>query len=416
MGMKIVFVNQPFDAMIPPYQNSLGLWTYHLAPFLVKEHHVTVYAKRNRMQKSLHDPSGVQYRFVACLPNRVSEKLTETIRRNKDARLPGISNDLYTLDYIALIALSARLQGVDVIHVHNFTQYIPVIRALYPRAKIVLHMHSEWLSSLDYQKMKERAEKADLILGSSDYITGLIRQRYPQLGQRCKTVHNGVDASLFKKEIGGKAFSNGAEKRLLFVGRVSPEKGVHVLIEAFIRLAEQYPQLHLDLAGPVGAMPVEYIVNISDDPHVQGLVEWYKDDYGVLLKNLIPPHLRERVHFLGNIAQAQLPAYYQNADVLVNPSFSESFGMSLIEAMAAEMPVVATRVGGMVEIVEDRKTGFLIEQGSPEALADAVAALLQSDDLRAQMGMCGRQRVMEMFDWSQVANRLLGYYTSLIRV
>jgi spore coat protein SA len=411
--MKIAFVNQPFDAMIPPYQNSIGLWTYHVAPSLVQNHEVTVYAKRNRMQKAWQDPSGAQYQFVTSTPNRLFDRLVGMIAPGNDPKQPAISHELYTLDYISLIALSAHRKGVDVIHVHNFTQYIPVIRALYPKVKIVLHMSGEWLSSLHYQKMKQRAEKADLILGSSNHITNLIRQRFPELSARCKTIYNGVQVDVFQRKNGDQQKAKMGEKRLLFVGRVSPEKGVHVLINAFVRLAERYPELHLNLAGPVGAMPIEFIVKVSDDPHVINLAEWYSEDYGILLQRLIPQHLAHRVHFIGSVPQAQLPAYYQAADILVNPSFSESFGMSLVEAMATEKPVIATQVGGMVEIVEPGKTGLLIPQGSVDALADAIASLLDNDDLREQMGKNGRQRALDLFDWPQISNCLLGYYQSL---
>jgi glycosyltransferase involved in cell wall biosynthesis len=409
--MKIAIVNQPFDAMIPPYQNSIGLWTYHTAACLAISHEVTVFAKRNRMQKGWKDPSRARYRFITCAPNRISDMLARRFMPNESTTLPPIASKLYTLDYITLAALAARAQHAQIVHVHNFTQYVPVIRALYPRAKIVLHMSGEWLSSLDRRIMRERAEKADLILGASNHITRLIAQRFPELSPRCKTLYNGVRLDWFQPV--ESPIEDRAERRILFVGRISPEKGVHVLVEAFVRLAERFPNLHLDLVGPVEVMPIEYLVKTSQDPHVTRLVEWYSGDYGARLRQLIPPHLAGRVRFAGNVPQAQLPAYYQSADILANPSFSESFGMSLVEAMACGKPVVATRVGGMVEIVEPGKTGFLVEQGSSSALADALATLLEDDALRAHMGKQGRERAAALFGWEQIAHCLLEYYHNL---
>ena len=84
--------------------------------------------------------------------------------------------------------------------------------------------------------------------------------------------------------------------------------------------------------------------------------------------------------------------------------------MSLVEAMASELPVVATRIGGMVEIVQEGETGCLVEKDDPEAIATAVIQLLDDEQLRTTMGQNGRQRVRELFDWKQITARLLSLY------
>jgi glycosyltransferase involved in cell wall biosynthesis len=99
--------------------------------------------------------------------------------------------------------------------------------------------------------------------------------------------------------------------------------------------------------------------------------------------------------------------------VLINPSFSESFGMSLVEAMASGKPVVATRVGGMTEIVDDGQCGVLVPRGDPHALADAILRVVSSDETRRQMGRSGRERAVSLYSWSQIAARMLTLYEAV---
>jgi glycosyltransferase involved in cell wall biosynthesis len=88
--------------------------------------------------------------------------------------------------------------------------------------------------------------------------------------------------------------------------------------------------------------------------------------------------------------------------------------MSLAEAMASEKPVVATRVGGMQEVVEEGKTGFLVDEGDAESLANAVIRLLEDEQLRREMGKAGRERVIALFAWEQVSNQLTTLYQDLL--
>jgi glycosyltransferase involved in cell wall biosynthesis len=414
--MKIAFVNQPFDQLIPPHQNSIGLWTFHVAPQVAKTNEVLVYGKRHAYQRAWNGQENVGYHFMRpILPNRIMlERIGTPIEKVGGHKLPFYASRLYFLDYIAQVAWDLRQQKVDVAHVHNFTQFVPVIRTIAPNVKIALHMNCEWLNQLDYEVMKERIEQSDLVLGSSDYIAGKVKARYPEYSDRCDTLYNGVDVDLFHSE-NGRGKQAGTGPRLLFVGRVSPEKGVHILIEAFAQIADQFPDAELNLAGPVISLPYEYIVGISEEPEVAALARYYEEDYGITLQRMVEENnLTGRVHFLGSMAQTDLVKHYQSADILVNPSYSESFGMSLVEAMASETPVIATRVGGMVNIVDDNETGLLVERDDVEALVGALRCLLENGALRQKMGTTGRQRVIERFSWPQVARSALEKYAAVL--
>ena len=127
----------------------------------------------------------------------------------------------------------------------------------------------------------------------------------------------------------------------------------------------------------------------------------------------LPEELRAPVHFLNSVPHDELTAFYQKATMLVNPSFSESFGMSLIEAMACEKPVIASAVGGMVEIIRDKVTGGRGESGDEDALADGMISLSQDEKLCEKLGRAGRNSVKERFSWDVIVSQLVAQYASI---
>jgi glycosyltransferase involved in cell wall biosynthesis len=315
-------------------------------------------------------------------------------------------------EYSLKVARDIRKRGCNFVHISNFSQIVPIVRFLNPAVKIALHMHCEWLNQLDSRIIRRRLRKCDLVIGCSDYITDRIRRAFPQLAARCHTVYNGVDVSRFVPDK-NRAGSNGV-KRLLFVGRIWPDKGPHVLLEAFKQVTERYPQVQLELVGWKQGPPPEYVVNLSDDEQVRKLAPLYNANYSSYLGHMLPPEIAERVSFHKALAHPELAGHYRNADILVSPSvWNEPFGIPLIEAMATGIPVIATRGGGFPEIVQEGKTGLLVSRGDAEELAEAILRLLEDEDLSRSMGEAGRQRVLERFSWDTIAENLLSEYRSL---
>ncbi len=105
---------------------------------------------------------------------------------------------------------------------------------------------------------------------------------------------------------------------------------------------------------------------------------------------------------------------YSHAAVFCCPSVYEPFGLINLEAMACEAPVVASAVGGILEVVEDGKTGLLVPPAQPAALAEALVRVLKSPDLARDMGKAGRRRVEEKFSWASVAERTEQVYAEAI--
>jgi glycosyltransferase involved in cell wall biosynthesis len=307
-----------------------------------------------------------------------------------------------------------RLQGwLRLISIYK--QFL--IRAFNPSIKIVLHTHDEWLNQLDMTMLNKRLARVDLVVGCSEYLTRKVRDRFPWLANRCKTIFNGVDTVRFSKPIDGRSETRHYQK-LLFVGRVSPEKGLHVLLEAFKEVVKRSPDVQLDIIGPESVALPGLFINLSNDRRVRALRQFYSGTrYFSQLKDRLSEEIKERVFFTERfIEQSALVHYYLDADLLINPSFVESFGMCLLEAMATELPVIATRIGGMPEVVEDGETGLLVEPNDVTALASAILFLLKDQESRRSMGHAGRQRALETFSWEQTTKNLFLLYQNICSV
>lgn len=395
------------DQIAPPSMNSIGIWSNEIARCLAHSgHQVTVYARRGRSrQNEIGD--GVRTRYIPSLPNRWQRALIHRLYRDRlTPEKPFFASPLYFLDYALQIALDLRLRGAKIAHLQNFSQFAPILRAFNPGMQIGLHMRCEWLTQLDERTIDRRLRAVDHIFGISEYITEKIRQRFPQHAHKCQTLYNGVDVRQFTPS---EQPLNGT-RRLLMMGRISPEKGVHVMLAAFPEIARRFPEVHLDLVGSQKKASKEYIVSLSDQAQVSELERFYHVGYIKALHRMIPEDLQDRVHFTGYVHYTQILDYYQQAYLLVNASLSESFGRSLIEANACGVPVVAARTGGMVEVVAPGQSGLLVPPDDPARLAEAIIQLLEDPALRQRMSASSRQYVQARYTWPRIAERLVEAY------
>ena len=196
-----------------------------------------------------------------------------------------------------------------------------------------------------------------------------------------EVVHYGIAARPDAAPYGGR------EPRLVCVGRLIPVKGHAVLLRALARARETVPELALDLAG---TGPLE----------------------GELRALAASLGLDDAVRFLGYVAPVQ-PAIERAAAVVV-PSLGEGFGLVALEAMERVRPVVATRVGGLPEIVRDGETGLLVPPNDAEALARAFVELASDLDRAAALGVAGRERVEREFSEERCAERTEAIYRAAL--
>ena len=417
--MKLSFVNQPWTIAAPPTgSDSTGIWSYQVSFYLNKHHQIIYYGCKdtlspNNFRRNFNSNHQIEYRAISPtidnwlkIPKKIASKF------NSNAKLPYFGSAWFNFGYGWQIAKDTAKSNCEIIHIHNFSQFVPIIRARNPSAKIILHLHCEWVNRLNRDAIAPRLAKTDLIISCSNYVTNKIKHRFPEYAGICRTVNNGVDANYFVPSPPNLIRGDG-NIQLLFVGRISPEKGIHDLIDAFIKITEKYPQAVLTIAGPHLIVAKEFLFDLQHEPEVQALKPFYSLNYLEYIKSKIPTHLASQVVFTGSLPQQELLPYYQKADVVINPSLSEAFGMSLVEAMATQTPVIATRIGGMTEIVDDGVTGLLSEPGNPQALAEATVEIISNPERARAMGIAGRSKVLQCYCWSKIAESLVDTYTDI---
>ncbi len=418
---RIAIVCQPWDNVAPQNSSSIPVIAYQLAQKFADGWHVTLYGRRGRGQKRREfDGKNIEFiRFtVFQKPQSLAEVLLGILVCYKKGCFPYVISYFYHLFYILRVAVSIRASKSDVVLVFNFVQFTKIIKMLNPTVKICLHMQCEWLS--DFAAASERRLRAvDLIFGCSDYVTEQIRTSFPAMAARCHTVYNGVDPALFRPKRDLPAQGDRAE-RLLYVGRLSSEKGVHVLVQAFKLLIQNHPGLKLDLVGAADAPKYIYSCPDLQDPAIAS----YQRFFGETLFDMVRRQLilrnrsylndlaseiagDDRIIFRGAVEHADTIDFYRGAALVVIPSvWHEPFGIPTVEAMACGVPVVSTFSGGIPEIVDPGRTGILVARGDVRELALAIGRLIDNPVLARAMGEAGRERVTEHFSWDVVSRRL----------
>jgi len=125
--------------------------------------------------------------------------------------------------------------------------------------------------------------------------------------------------------------------------------------------------------------------------------------------------ISDNILFCPEVPFDKLPEYYRKIDIFVVPSLIESFGVVAVEASACGIPIVASDVGGLPEIVSNDKTGFLVPPKNPEAIACKLELLINKPDLRTKMGIAARQLVLKKYDWQQNALQMEKLYKQIIK-
>jgi glycosyltransferase involved in cell wall biosynthesis len=397
----MAFVSQHFDLLLPPDQTSVGIWTREVSRRLRAD--VTVIARRPRGMSNHTTTDGTRMEFLRCAPCWVWARAAQAWGHLLPAARPLFAHAAYASDYYYRALQRLRAVAPDVIHLQNFPLLAPAIRRAVPGAALVLHMHSDWLAQLDRVAIRRSLAAVDVVAGCSGHVISAALARFPETNLEFAVLPNGAsvtrDAPCECRE----------PQRVVFIGRISPEKGIHTLLEAWPQVAAACPSARLEIVGPPAETPREFLIDLSEDMEVRGLARFYRGgadfrgSYVAALQAMVPPHLANTVTFVGHEPHQRVLERCARAALLVNPSLSESFGMSLIEALAAETPIVATKIGGMPEIVHATEGGLLVKHNDPEHLAGAIIRVLRDPKLAREMGSRGRRRVAELYSWERVA-------------
>jgi glycosyltransferase involved in cell wall biosynthesis len=284
--------------------------------------------------------------------------------------------------------LLTALAGADLVHTHHMRSAPSRLSALRARAA---HQH---VVVTDHGLQGD--SWAGLLPRLFDRFLAVSAFSARELGappERTRLIYGGADPRRFAPEPAG------SRRGVLFVGRITPHKGVDRLIAALP------PSAELSIAGSTG--------------HDPALPE---RDYPVLLRRMAEGRT---VRFLGPVGEEALPDLYRRAVVLVLPSVartcygravrvSELLGLAVLEAMASGTPVIASRIGGLPEVVRHGETGFLVEPGDVGELRERLIEVLSKPALAARLGRNARELAEHRFTWQACADRCLAAYRELL--
>ena len=238
-------------------------------------------------------------------------------------------------------------------------------------------------ASIERANEKYVLSKIPNIIVTSPHSNDVIRN---MTNSKIYVIPNGIDFDEIQKI---RAEDQLKHPAILFVGTYGKVKGIDVLLNAVPIVRKEIPNLHVYIAGKSG----------SENENLKKLVKAL--------------NIEENVTFLGFISGDEKYAYYKSADIYVQPSRYETFGVVLLEAMACGKPVIASRVGGIPFVVEDGKNGLLFESENVEELAEKVILLLRDEELRTKMGEAGRERA-KRFTWERSAEMTVEVYKEVI--
>jgi glycosyltransferase involved in cell wall biosynthesis len=433
--LRIAFVSQPRDpiATSGPQRGSVAIVLGELARRLARRHEVLVLAPR-RPGEAPEAATAEGVRVVRLAPPAARlHRLLEAVDGLVSGTRPHMARSLYFAGYPRRLARPLAAFRPDLVHVMCVAPFLPALARLLPGVPLVLHLHDELLLRLDRGTASARLAHAGAVATVSGWLARRLAARFPERAAEFVAIGNGVDLDRFapapRKEAGRLG------ERLLFVGRISPEKGVHVLIDAFARLARDRQTLELELVGEPGLMPNAFLTLLERTPALEGALAFYgtssldrlrrmlRGGQGYLdaLLERLPADLRSRVRVVGAVPHDALVERYRAADLLVAPSVcNEPFCLPVAEAMACGLPCVVSDAGAPPELIGARgperigEAGIAVPPGDAAALARAISGLLDDPGRRRAMGRAARRRAEDLLGWDQAAARLEAVYRALL--
>ena len=302
----------------------------------------------------------------------------------------GARATLWQLFYFAesiLVWHECRRRGIRHIHAHfaNVACAVALLAADFGGPdgfawSFTMHGPTEF-DDVTRFALREKVEQASFVACISDYCRSQLQKLVsPDQWEKLAVVHCGLPGEQVAVPARATPLAGG-QFRVLCVGRLVPEKGQAILLQATSALRRQ---------------GLDMIVTLVGDGPARASLQAQAQRLGIT----------DRVNFLGALGRDAVAKLYADTDAFCLPSFSEGVPVVLMEAMAAGLPVVTTRIAGVAELVEDEVSGAVVAPGRPEPIVDALSRLAADPDLRSRWGAAGRLRVMHDFDVADSAQLL----------
>ena len=273
-----------------------------------------------------------------------------------------------------------RSENFAIIHQHEGGRSVRWIVRWATKSRIIDHLHDRPIASRYVSSVPLLLRPAEAVIATSNAVAEVIK------GSRPHIVYPSVDTC--GNDWGRLTPSRSDKARVIgTVARLDPMKGILYLIRALALLRTEIPDLRLEIAGTGPEQPM-----LENEVKLLGLAN--------------------SVTFLG--WQSNIASVLARWDAFALPSLEEGFGIAALEAMAAGLPVVATAVGGIPELVEDGRTGWLVPPGNSAALAERLRELLRNPEQRSAMGTAGCIRARECFSSKRMATAIENIYESLL--
>jgi glycosyltransferase involved in cell wall biosynthesis len=258
---------------------------------------------------------------------------------------------------------------------------------LNPNEKFMVSFN--WFLRIFEEKMLERSNK---IIAVSDFTRRELLQYYKVKEEKIRVIHNGVDVNKFKpasdkrkakEELG----LNPEDIAILSVGRLYARKGLFTLIESMLPVIRKFKNAKFIISG-------------------KGL----SNEMSKLSAHATQLGVKGNIIFTGYFPDKKLPKLYQAADVFAFSTFYENLPFAILEAMSSGLPVVTTNVGGIPEMIEDGKNGFLVQPFNSQELGDRVLYFLEHPAASSEMALLARKTIEERFDWRLIVKKALEVY------
>ncbi len=286
----------------------------------------------------------------------------------------------------------------DVIHAHAATAagVVGIMLKNKYSLPLVCSLHGSDINTYPYygglsmQLTKKVLGEADLLISVSSALKDAANS-IAKTKNEIRVVYNASDDTIFfhrrdqRSRIRQEFGISEMDKALLFVGSVSRDKGVPELMDAFMRVHSDNPGLHLFIVGK-------------------------GTDIATLSNVVASCRSQDTIHLIGEVPHDDIADFMSAADIFVLPSHSEGMPCVVLEAMACGLPVVATRVGGIPEAVEDGKSGILVPVKDTDSLTKAINFMDQNEYLAQQMGVRGRKIAKSKFSWGNNARKTIDIY------
>lgn len=270
----------------------------------------------------------------------------------------------------------------------NVNDYVPSSVHLNPFKKYPWHS-SDKIKRYFYENTTKFFEflsfrKSDLIIMNSEYTNKNVASYYHIPKEKTRTIYKGVDLSEFKHEKMEKNVD------LLFVGGNIEMKGIRELINAVATIREEFKNIRVVAVGRCSSNHMSHLKRLTDKLGVS-----------------------ENIQFAHNMPHNELANHYSRSKIFVMPTYREALGQTILEAMAARLPVISTQVGGVPEIVNE-KNGFLVPAYDSKELAEKIRYLLSNPEKAKKMGEEGYKTVAEHFTIQKMVDRYIKTYEELI--